>query len=70
MICVTALGGNMGLKAGNSVPDGGCNFTFIDWESNMKLCVKISNHIHKCPTYTTLNEPPQFKTSDSKLNQA
>ena len=35
----------------------------------MKLYAKISNHIHKCPTYTTFNEPPQFKTSNSKLIQ-
>ena len=32
----------------------------------MKLCVQISNHIHKCPTNTTFNEHPQFKTINSK----
>lgn len=30
-ICVTAAGGRMGLKAGSSVPDGGCSFTAIDY---------------------------------------
>lgn len=26
-----ALGWTMGLKAGSSVPEGGCSFTFITW---------------------------------------
>lgn len=28
---MTAAGGRMGLKAGSSVPDGGCSFTAIDF---------------------------------------
>ena len=30
MTCVMAAGGWMGLKGESSVPEGGCNFTFID----------------------------------------
>lgn len=30
MTCVMAAGGWMGLNGESSVPEGGCNFTFID----------------------------------------
>ena len=37
MTWVTADAGSIGLYAGSSVVEGGCNFTFIDWKKNVFL---------------------------------
>lgn len=46
IICVTALGGSIGLKGASSVPEGGCSFTLMDCPSHKykREVMTVMNH--------------------------